>query len=417
MRNTIIACAVIAVLSAASPAAEVDPPMQANVPLRRGGELKGKIKSFDEQAFEIEIGKDVESVRWDEVAPRAVFSLNERLLAEASAEQWFALGQTLRGMPHGATLADRAYVRAIRLDPSYKQKVAEAKAPKTPQPPPTTGPKYQTAWGSQTDEERAAAIVQLKEQQDKHLQAAGVKAKLRETKYFLLYSNLSDTEMTRWAAMADRMYDHLAALFGLEAGKNIWNGKAVVYTFAQPEEFIKFEKAVFGNNDAENKGGYCHPGDGGIVLITFYRALDDQRFAHSLVHESTHGFVHRYRSPEYLPSWANEGLAEVMAFELVPQEGARQDNTAKARAALREPDGIAGFFEKDPIENWQYPIARTLCDYMIRRDKQAYVKFINGIKDGTNWMESLRENYHTSPQQLIADFGKSLGVNDLRLPE
>ena len=79
----------------------------------------------------------------------------------------------------------------------------------------------------------------------------------------------------------------------------------------------------------------CHTFGSGDVHIAFYRQPNDFDSAHVLVHESVHGFVHRYRSPLDIPSWANEGLAEAIATDMVPQPGMAQSGSANARTIYR----------------------------------------------------------------------------------
>ena len=51
---------------------------------------------------------------------------------------------------------------------------------------------------------------------------------------------------------------------------------------------------------------------------------------------------------------------------------------------------------------------------MIQQNKKGYVAFINGIKDGLSWDESLRTHYGVTPEQLVNAYGNSMGVKDLK---
>jgi hypothetical protein len=150
------------------------------------------------------------------------------------------------------------------------------------------------------------------------------------------------------------------------------------------------------------------------VHIAFYRQPNELDFAHVLVHESTHGFLHRYRSPVNIPSWANEGLAEVVASEMVPRPGLTMSAAADAKADLQARHTVEKFFESDHIVAWQYPVARTLTAFMIQQSKKGYVEFINGIKDGLKWDEALKQKYGVSSEQLVRAYGISMGVADLK---
>jgi hypothetical protein len=146
------------------------------------------------------------------------------------------------------------------------------------------------------------------------------------------------------------------------------------------------------------------------VHIAFYRQNNELNFAHVLVHESVHGFLHRYRSPVHIPSWANEGLAETIASELVPDPRRQSFVPGLARAGLQQHHGdLEGLFTLPHIVAWQYPVAETLTVFMIKNGKKNYVDFINGIKDGLTWKQSLEQKYQVELPRLLDAYGKSMG--------
>jgi hypothetical protein len=124
--------------------------------------------------------------------------------------------------------------------------------------------------------------------------------------------------------------------------------------------------------------------------------------------------LHRYRSPVDIPSWANEGLAEAIASELVPRPGLTMSSAADAKADLQSRKTLDKFFEADHIVAWQYPVARTLTEFMIRQSKKGYVEFINGVKDGLRWDEAMKQKYGVTVDQLVRAYGISMGVADLK---
>jgi hypothetical protein len=115
-----------------------------------------------------------------------------------------------------------------------------------------------------------------------------------------------------------------------------------------------------------------------------------------------------------VPSWANEGLAEAIASDMVPQKGIAQSAAAEARADLQRRKNLEKFFDEDHIVAWQYPVARTLAEFMIQQNKQGYVEFINGIKDGMPWEESLRTKYGVTVDRLVNAYGLAMGVSGLK---
>jgi len=154
--------------------------------------------------------------------------------------------------------------------------------------------------------------------------------------------------------------------------------------------------------------------DDGKVHIAFYRQADPLTFAHVLVHESVHGFVHRFRAPPSLPSWVNEGLAETIASELVPRAARANETTNRARASLQQYSGMGGMLDARQISPWQYPVAETLCAFMIRQNKRNYVDFVVGIKEGLTWEESLEQRYKAPRDRLVRAYGESINLHGLK---
>jgi hypothetical protein len=147
-----------------------------------------------------------------------------------------------------------------------------------------------------------------------------------------------------------------------------------------------------------------------MVHIAFFRQEKELEFAHVLVHESVHGFVHRYKSPARVPSWANEGLAETIATQLVPQQNRQKDVRYAAQFYLKEYRGLGDFFDADHIEGWQYPVSEMMTTFLIEKNRKGYVSFINGIKEGLSWDESLSAKLKWPREQLVPAFGQALGV-------
>ena len=271
----------------------------------------------------------------------------------------------------------------------------------------------ENAWPKLSDDEMARAVTQLKgfaEQTQTQL-----KRPLQnfETKYFLFYSDLPPKEAQNWASLLDRMYVQLADMFAVKKGDNIWRGKALIFVFAHADDYRRYEKELL-NTDSGTSAGMCHSFSNGDVKIAFYRQHDELEFAHVLVHESVHGFIHRYRTPVAIPSWANEGLAETIATDLVPQRGRRETVKSNAREGLQAHQSRMGdFFTADHIVGWQYPVAEMLCTFMIQAGKKNYVDFIKGIKDGLTWEESLEQKYKAPRDRLAVVYGQWLGVKGL----
>ena len=269
-------------------------------------------------------------------------------------------------------------------------------------------------WPQLSDAQQQAAVGEMKQFAQEARDKLGVPMGSAETKYFLFVSDLPPREAQQWAGLLDRMYERLSEMFAVPAGKNIWRGKALIYVFSRKQDYQRYEKEIM-HTDAGTTDGMCHSSGNGNVRIAFRRQEDPLEFAHVLVHESVHGFLHRYRSHAQIPSWANEGLAETIATDLVPRNGHRDDVRRAAVANLESHRrNLGDFFTTDHIADWQYPVAQMLTTMMLEASKSNYVDFINGLKDGLPYEESLRLRYKAPRERLVPVFGNWLGVRGVR---
>ena len=462
-----ICCALgIALLTTGSSRAErveLKKPVKVSAQKSDKTKLVGRLTAYDESGFDLIKGKDERlTVKWDELDAANLFAVRGALLAKGTAEQWIQLGRDLRAKgADGEKVAEKAFARALRIDPKAKEQVEAAKVEEIekPKPKPKTagsgddpkmpkgagtdgektgadgdkpgggdgagnlgGPKIigdplegiedGKPWPELSEEQMAAAVKELNAFGEQTKDKMGMQLSLHETKFFLFYSDLSAKEATEWASLLDRMYARLAALFGIEKGKNVWRGKAIVFVFSKPQDYRRFQSLMHQTN-AGGSAGMCHCFRDGTVHIAFYRQPDRLLFAHVLVHESVHGFLHRFKTPTDIPSWANEGLAEVIARELVPRPASANQAINNAKEDLRLYQGLGGIFELDHISAWQYPVAETMCAFMIRQSKRGYVNFIIGIKEGLTWEESLEKKYKAGRSRLVAAYGESMGIKNL----
>lgn len=308
---------------------------------------------------------------------------------------------------------ETAEERERRRDEGIEEAASKGAPPGIASGPEVVGKVEEGAWGELTPEQRTVAVEELKKFGEETRAKVNLNLVLNETKYFLFYSDLKPAEAAKWAGMLDRMYARLATLFGIKGGENIFRGKAAVFVFAKEEDYQNFQKTMH-QTDATGTAGLCHCFGNGDVHIGFFRQPNEMDFAAVLVHESVHGFLHRYKKPPTVPTWVNEGLAETIASELVPQRGKRQEYWQYAITQLRE-RGTLGedFFTGNRLEGWQYPVAQLLTEFMIKQDRKRYVAFIDGIKDGMKWEDALTQKYGVQQDRLIGAFAESLNIRGI----
>lgn len=241
--------------------------------------------------------------------------------------------------------------------------------------------------------------------------------KVHETHEFLFCSNIPDEQIAPYTKALDNMHDMMCEMYGIKKGEPVWKGKCLVMAFLDKSEFLSFEKVFLKNTDTPAQVyGLCHSYSDGKVIMSCYRGDNPSEFAKMLVHETSHGFIHRYRTPARLPTWINEGMADWIAQALVPQDNTvkRRQQEAITRMYQTRSMGEKFLTTNDYIEPWQYGTASSITDFLIKNDKQAYTRFIQGIKEGMKWEQSLQAAFKITPEQLVAAYGKAIRVPDLK---
>ena len=130
-------------------------------------------------------------------------------------------------------------------------------------------------------------------------------------------TDIPAAQMAPYVASLDAMHDFLCDLYGIPRGEPVWKGKCLVLAFLKEEDFTAFEHR-FMQTQMKGAHGNCHPTSDRRVVMACHRGDDPSTFAHMLVHETSHGFNHRWMSPTHLPNWLNEGIAEWAGTQVVP---------------------------------------------------------------------------------------------------
>lgn len=297
---------------------------------------------------------------------------------------------------------------SARHDGAATTQAADVDAPLDRANPVQVGDAEPAYWGPLPETSQAEATRTLKAFARKAASTLEHPLHLQESRLFLLYSDLPSVSAAHYGALLEQMYGKLEDFFGIEKDNNLFRGKALVFVFARVEDYRLFERLVE-NCDPGGSYGMTHCFGDGMVHMAFYRYPNEALFAHLLVHESVHAFLHRYKTPVRIPSWANEGLADELATELIPNPRSARFNDDLARLGLQRHGGQPGdLFTARHIDGWQYPIAETLCAWMIRQNRQGYLDFIDGIKSGQDWEKSLKANFNATPERLVAEYKKAL---------
>ena len=418
----------------------LDPPPAMFIHPTDGERLGGDMLAFGETGLIARIDDERRDFDWADFEAREVDRIYRKLLryTEQPAAALVELAVVLRDLEgEESRLARGALRQAVRVDAGMREQALavlrgertrwhppradddpSTRADATPEHGKEHGPRIAahgnaTYWGELSDEVMARSIESRKRFAELTQKKLDDRLALHETQYFLFYSDLPHREAKQWAGLLDKMYSRLADLFALPEGHNLFRGKGVIFVFQREADYHRFQQQMHGT-PSQGSIGLCHGFGDGHVHIAFFRPEDNWRFAHVLVHESVHGFLHRYRSPVHIPSWVNEGLAEYIACQLVPQAGIRKGRLQHARASLQHKKSFEGMFQAPAIEAWQYGVALDLTEFMIANSKKRYADFVEGIKAGLPWEESLEERYGVPLERLIAAYAHAHDLRDLQ---
>ena len=267
-------------------------------------------------------------------------------------------------------------------------------------------------WPQLTAEEHAAEVTSLKafvSEVRRKFPALAVS----ETHEFLVASDVPPAQFAPFVANLDSMHDFLCELYGMPTGEPLWKGKCLVIAFLNEADYVAFEEGVL-KSGMQGTQGVCHQRSDGRVIMVCHRGADPAAFAHMLVHETSHGFNHRWMTPQRLPNWLNEGIAEWVGTRVVKNCDQVPLKEARAAAFMRSQGTLGpGFFTAANIEPTQYGMASGMVRMLISRDARKFAEFVRGIKEGTPVEESLQRSFGGSLDDLVKAYGAAVGVPNL----
>lgn len=272
-------------------------------------------------------------------------------------------------------------------------------------------------WKPLTEEQQAKFLADQREMVEKaKSHFSRLDMRVVETEFFIVCTDLSAEQINGYLASLDAMYRELCMAFGIPPSKNIWCGKCVVFPFSSEAIFKEFESEFFKNNSTGDAQGLCHQASNGRVVFSGYRGKSDSYFGGVMVHETAHGFVHRYLSSARAPSWLNEGMSDwianaIMKTDDVPFKQIESANVVKQSGTWGD------FLTTSRIGFKYYGSASTLVEILVRRDKGGqFRQFFTSIKEGKAAEESLKESFGISHQDLIILYAEQIARMPERLP-
>jgi hypothetical protein len=270
-------------------------------------------------------------------------------------------------------------------------------------------------WPELSDEDQKAALDKRKAFLKKVAEHfSSLDMQVYETKYFLLLSSLPPQLAAMCQPHLDAMHEELCKAYAVERPDKLWLGKAVVVAFSSKEDFMQFEQVFFHTNPPANVQGAANQVSSGEDVVGCCCGDDPMYFAHVLVHETTHGFNHRYKSSRRLPNWLDEGIADWVAMSVVKMDKRAFARVTSSVQQARQQGTLGGdFFTAEHISAWQYGIASSMVNFLLKYDRKAFRRLIDEIKLGAKWEDALQKTYRVTPQELARQYGRSMGIPNL----
>ena len=220
--------------------------------------------------------------------------------------------------------------------------------------------------------------------------------RLIDTEFFTVFTDITPEEVNGYLENLDAMYRELCGAFGVSVQKNVWCGKCVVVIFQKRENYMLYEAKVMGvKNPAMLSGsaGLCHMFGNGEVKFAGFLGDSGNFFGSVLIHETTHGFIHRYLSSASVDSWLNEGMADWVA-DAIMKDGRITKRQKQSAQAVKAAGGWGDFLEAKNISFEHYGTASTLVDILLDRNKDGqFRQFVREIKEGKPIEASLKDTF------------------------
>ncbi len=387
---------------------ELEKPVQVDVALRvaPGESIRGPLLRYDHHTLTVKTSKSERTMRWTDLVPGKAVSLRTQLIDKSKAKDWLALGEFAWALGVKEP-AKNAFANATKMEPKLAGAVDRAQnqdAGWAIKGSDKTGgvAKYQKP----TPAEDAAAIAGAKEDAAKVEAQLKVRFKELQTAHFLIFTDWDPREYDFLKQNLENAYSAVSKQFELPVNQNIFLGKLPVYMFIHQKDFMDAAEQIDQFPLTKTVAGYyCGREDGTGHMRMWKPDTQGGRntreaemlWAYVLTHEFTHAFVARYRTNRHIPTWLNEGIAEVIASSTFPSARTGIYRTAREMA---DKGSIKSVFEEGLKKGEWYPVMRTLTETMLKQDRAAFLKMFDDIKEGQNEWDALKTNFGWSQDDL-----------------
>jgi hypothetical protein len=381
---------------------------ELRVYLRSGQILRGDLGTWNTESFDLRQGKSTRTIRWEQLEGQQSRLVYERYFNPSDGKAMLLLAEVAWGF-NNKDFTRLITLKTLELDPSLQadfDKVTSVAPGKflpgrsTTRPAPGAAPpvvssgKYRPA----TPEQHAKAIDDARRTAAGVADELGVKFAEIQTDHFLIFTDWDPRDHPFLKQNLEDSYALVSRQFEMSPRDNIFIGKLPVYMYASKQVYIKHTVAVDMKPDLAFTLGYYGQSSAGTGRMVMWKpvaegktTLDQARreWARTLTHEFVHAFFGRYRSNVHIPSWLNEGTAEVIAEQVYKRETAR----AWARHHAQETADVSMIFSDQIKSGDMYPVMMSMVECLIAQDRAAFIRMFDLIKDGAKPEDALRQCY------------------------
>jgi len=419
-------------------------PFAVRFQLADGVRVAGELTACDNDGIDGSFGRR----QWIELDVEDAWKLHERVMDVKSASDWVNLGRVMllasEAQPRGASKADTAFRRAVQLDEAMQPEIERVKddfaqrreqareaARRAQQQQLTTlspeaGPWSADPWPAMTQAEQAAAVLAVKADAETVLKQASVSISPVETPHFIVYSELDRPVTADWALRLERIIPAMAFVLnpGIDPADGPkastlgpW-GKIVVFIWKEQDRFKMVEAESFRHLVSNATVGVCHF-TGPRAIVNMRDVDDEEEFEWWLMVETSRALLHRHRTPRRLPAWANDGLAELLASRMNKHSNFGHDRREAALKFIREGGSLNAVLDLK-YEDASFPgpdglgapVGELVVELMLNQKPANFVRWLNAVKAGKAWPESLAQEYGVPREQIVSIATQYYKVND-----
>lgn len=383
-----------------------------------GQEVAGPVVKADAGSVTVRDGKKLQKVytinllEWTMPPSDA---LEETLKDKSEPERTIAIAESLLKKKWGS-LAELQFRKAFAADAGCKDAILQTYKSCRSKPPKDLFEPIEYRYSRQR-------IKDVKSNTKKHrdlgkkMHAISANTHAIETEHFVIYSDWSKKDDRRLASIYEKLYGALCKQFAIGPEENIWIGKLPVFAFWKKEPYVIFSRSALGVSIATQAAGFA--GRRGSFSYVCLGPVNSRNKAESiswfyqlLCHESTHAFIGRYITDGHLINWLNEGIAETMVSQLVPNGKQTKRKLSMAHKKVKGgwlPEESLFRARNIPLEGVYYGCAQSMARYLIAKDRKKFIQLVTLIKNGTDAEEAMKESYgYASYSAFLREWKKTV---------